>query len=30
VRWLQLSMLLLAGFIVCYGVTLIIVGGAPR
>jgi len=30
VRWLQLSMLFLAGFIVSYGATLIVVGGAPR
>jgi hypothetical protein len=30
VRWLQLSMLFLAGFIVSYGVTLVVVGGAPR
>jgi hypothetical protein len=30
VRWLQLSMLFLAGFIVSYGITLVIVGNAPR
>jgi hypothetical protein len=30
VRWLQLSMLFLAGFIISYGVSLIVVGGAPR
>jgi len=30
VRWLQLSMLFLAGFIISYGVTLIIVGAAPK
>jgi hypothetical protein len=30
VRWLQLSMLFLAGFIISYGLTLIIVGGGPR
>ena len=30
VRWLQLSMLFLAGFIVSYGFTLVLVGGPPR
>lgn len=30
VRWLQLSMLFLAGFIISYGITLIVIGGSPR